>query len=599
LRAVARRSNQSAQIMKLPQNEFTGLPGRIWLCALCCALTFAGFSQTDGIIGHQGRVSVGGVPFHGDGFFKFALIRNSGAETLWRNATDEDLNGEPDEFITVRVVRGLYETRLGDASLANMAPIPAAVFSESISGLATEPVHLRVWFDDGVHGFQLLSPDQRVGAVAYAMSAATVADGSVTISKLAPELLEALEGSPILQLAILQSQLNALSNRLDQSILASSEPADAELLAQGLVQFAQLEGPGWRDGASVNAPLARVGHTGVWTGSQFVIWGGAVAGEPSSSGGVYDPGDDSWTLTSPISAPGARGGHTAVWTGNRMLVWGGFAGGYLNTGGAYTPSTMNWTPLSTTGAPEGRQRHAAVWTGARMVIWGGQNGAGLLPDGAAYDDGEGVWTALPTSGAPSARRFPTAVWAGDRMIVFGGEGAGGALGTGGSLLFDSAQDPRAWLPLPAQDAPSARVGHTAVWTGSRMLVWGGLAGAASLGDGAALDPSTDTWTPIPTEGAPTPRSGHVAVWTGSEMLIFGGLVSGGPTRTGGAYNPATGKWRTLAEAGPPLPRSGAAGAWSGTELLVFGGLTSSSPATPIGSLQRLSPQPASYLYRKP
>ena len=43
---------------------------------------------------------------------------------------------------------------LGDATLPNMTIVPAAVF--------TNPdVRLRVWFNDGTNGSQLLTPDQR------------------------------------------------------------------------------------------------------------------------------------------------------------------------------------------------------------------------------------------------------------------------------------------------------------------------------------------------------------------------------------------------------------------------------------------------------
>ena len=39
-------------------------------------------------------------------------------------------------------------------------------------------------------------------------------------------------------------------------------------------------------------------------------------------------------------------------------------------------------------------------------------------------------------------------------------------------LYDLASD--AWSPMSAAGAPSARYDGTAVWTGSRMIVWGGL-----------------------------------------------------------------------------------------------------------------------------
>jgi hypothetical protein len=55
-----------------------------------------------------------------------------------------------------------------------------------------------------------------------------------------------------------------------------------------------------------------------------------------NTGGVYDPGADTWAATSTANAPAAREMHTAVWTGSEMIVWGGLGVAALNTGGVYT-----------------------------------------------------------------------------------------------------------------------------------------------------------------------------------------------------------------------------------------------------------------------
>src|SRR5437588_5249662 len=50
----------------------------------------------------------------------------------------------------------------------------------------------------------------------------------------------------------------------------------------------------------------------------------------------------------------------------------------------------------------------------------------------------------------------------------------------------------------------------------------------------------DTWTPTNLTGAPDARWIHTAVWTGSEMIIWGGDSSCcGFLNTGGQYNPST------------------------------------------------------------
>jgi formylglycine-generating enzyme required for sulfatase activity len=60
---------------------------------------------------------------------------------------------------------------LGDTTLTNMTAIPPTVF-------ANPDVRLRVWFDDGANGSQLLSPDQQIAAVGYAMVAGGLAPGA-------------------------------------------------------------------------------------------------------------------------------------------------------------------------------------------------------------------------------------------------------------------------------------------------------------------------------------------------------------------------------------------------------------------------------------
>src|SRR5262249_577685 len=60
----------------------------------------------------------------------------------------------------------------------------------------------------------------------------------------------------------------------------------------------------------------------------------------------------------------------------------------------------------------------------------------------------------------------------------------------------------AWKDVTTTGAPSARHNHTAVWTGSQMIVWGGWDGSYELKTGARYSPTTDSWTDLPTTGAP-------------------------------------------------------------------------------------------------
>src|SRR6266705_2271473 len=75
-----------------------------------------------------------------------------------------------------------------------------------------------------------------------------------------------------------------------------------------------------------------------------------------------------------------------------------------------------------------------------------------------------------------------------------------------------------WTPTSTPNAPAGRRSHTAVWTGSEMIVWGGYFYDGSLhwlNTGGRYNPSTDSWTATNTTGAPTGREDHTAVWTGT------------------------------------------------------------------------------------
>lgn len=68
-----------------------------------------------------------------------------------------------------------------------------------------------------------------------------------------------------------------------------------------------------------------------------------------------------------------------------------------------------------------------------------------------------------------------------------------------------------WAPTSLVAAPSARTLHTAVWTGSRMIVWGGTGRYSSSNTGGVYDPTTDTWTATSLADAPGARDTHTAV----------------------------------------------------------------------------------------
>ena len=216
-----------------------------------------------------------------------------------------------------------------------------------------------------------------------------------------------------------------------------------------------------------------------------------------------------------------------------------------------------------------------------MIVFGGNgtfpppapNAVDLVfADGGRYDPANDSWTLTPPD---VGRRWHPAVWTGTRMIVWGGRDAF-ALSIS-TMNAGSIYDPslNAWAQTAASNAPTARAGHTAVWTGFEMIIWGGTTNGTTLfGTGGVYDPGNNAWRSVPTTGAPIARYDHTAVWTGHEMIVWGGLLAGGNlTATGAAYDPLVNTWRTLTNTGAPAARTEHTAIWTGTAMIVWGGRT--------------------------
>lgn len=311
----------------------------------------------------------------------------------------------------------------------------------------------------------------------------------------------------------------------------------------------------WRYLSSNPAISVRYLPAYAWTGREFFEWGGfsATCGHSTSEGkqsvecgdgALLDPVKGIWRPVASSSAPSARDSSYAVWTGKEVFVWGGWS---LIDGGLYNPAEDSWRPVSPAPGVLGRRMGTVIWTGKWVIIWGGFHQdlvTGLLTplgDGVMYDPEASTWSPVAMVGAPSPRSRHTAVWTGTHMIVWGGVEASNYAEGGGA--YDPATD--TWTPLSVEGSPALRQDHAAIWTGREMIVLGG-----SAPDGGRYDVSLDRWTPlkIPAPIGFVARS--PAALVGNRIIMWGWVSA--REGWGAVYDPATDVWEQMAPAPPQL-----------------------------------------------
>jgi N-acetylneuraminic acid mutarotase len=261
-----------------------------------------------------------------------------------------------------------------------------------------------------------------------------------------------------------------------------------------------------------------------------------------------------------------------------MIVWGGFSGApsfvALNDGARYDPQTDSWQRITAGGQPSIRLSHTAVWTGSEMIVWGGFSCEACsnseLDTGARYDPSTDTWTAVTTANAPAARGYHSAVWTGSAMIVWGGanDGPPGPILFASGGVYDPATD--SWTATSLIGAPLPTRSHSAVWTGAEMIEFGGQTDAGLAPDtttngyGSRYDPGADVWTPMTTAPVSSSISGVRAVWTGTQLFTWFESV-------GARYAPSSDTWSGISSFGAPSSRRRHSLVWTGSQMIVWGG----------------------------
>jgi hypothetical protein len=297
-----------------------------------------------------------------------------------------------------------------------------------------------------------------------------------------------------------------------------------------------------------------------WTGKQLIVYGRRGASEVAAS---YDPAANVWTKLATPDGRAPAWMYRPTWTGKELLLWSPFGSE------AFNPATKSWRQLKAS-VPGG----IIVWTGREAIGWGGGCCGDAWSGGAAYNPRTDAFRRLP-HGPLAPSQSPIGAWDGHELLLFVSGLTPDGKPYSARLARAAAYNPRTnrWrriAPLPVQ-------GGTATWDGHELLVVGsGLRAQFAF----AYKPATNRWRRL--ASSPTPRRGATAVWIGSRLLVWGGynLRGTAPIRDGVAYEPSTNRWTALP--GSPLrPRDGAAVAWTGRSLIVWGGVIGTPPGTSI------------------
>lgn len=280
---------------------------------------------------------------------------------------------------------------------------------------------------------------------------------------------------------------------------------------------------------------------------------------------VFDLDQLTWSVIRSEQGPEARSRHQAFLTAKGLLIWGGISdpmgpgrGRSRNDGWLFGFDSKTWTQIESVGSPLPRRYHMGVYTGAgnrdaafdhKYVVFGGcdkevgERCPRYLSDGAVYDLEQNTWTALPPVSL-SPRAKAGIAWTGESVFIWGGQN--GTLNplVDGALLSLATGDVQSNWKIVADLNSKPRYGHTLIWTGDRVISWGGMSGYNEYVSGLTefylptVSSPRGVWRDIELTASPVARAEHTAVWMNDGMLVWGGLSENRSyLQSGGIYRP--------------------------------------------------------------
>ena len=162
---------------------------------------------------------------------------------------------------------------------------------------------------------------------------------------------------------------------------------------------------------------------------------------------------------------------------------------------------------------------------------------------------------------PDGTIFHTAVWTGTDMIVIGQPS--------NPFYMKYNLNSNLWSNIAPMPSPVETYAK-AVWTGMDVL----LINTNIAKDSTYLykyNPSTNLWVKINTNNSFGTRYLSSVIWTGNEIVIWGGILNNQDVNTGKKYNPITNTWLPISNLNCPSARNSHSAVWTGSEMLIWGG----------------------------
>ena len=496
---------------------------RLLLSLILLFLAMGSLWAVPPLLNYAGQVSVDGQRFDGEAKLKFALVNPAGSVTYWSQDGTSENGSEPTGHVSTQVSGGLYSILIGNTAISGMGELNASVFQQH------DDVHLRVWFSDGINGFERIVPDRPFAAVPYALSAgsANIAPGSISLNMLGTDVQNSLSGT-IPRERLSSDVLSDINRTITKSML-SQEVLD-ELNASG-------------------------GATGSMPGSLIAV----PANQSAPSGyELYQRGEPKelvWEEKAPVSV--ARYAYdTEVINGKIYFPGGRNSSTTYNILESYNPILDSWETLSSMSVP--RHGAACAVLNNKMYVIGGEN----LSSVEIYDPSSDTWTAGIS--LPSEVHHGSAIAVDGKIFLIGGKNSSDSY-INQTLCFDPVSNQ--WTEK--EPMTIARHGHKLVYFKSKIWVIGGGNGT-SLANIDSYDPVSNSWT---AEASMNTSRNWPSAWVANDLIYAcGGGV--GFLDTCEVYDPTSQKWSITSEL--PQPKYAADAVVLDNQVYIFAGSTSSN-----------------------